>query len=374
MKLQEIISDLSVLGLQDNIDLATLIYLSATMAKTGYRIPVVITGHAGLGKSFLCKTVLGLFEQQNILSLSRMTFAGLIRLADVNGKVLYIHERFYDPQVEQCIRLLMSEGEVVYQIANEELKLNGPVTLLETTVNADNLGIENRSRCFVAEINSSQEVRNQICHKAKKARTISGLELESVMPEMARKHQVFQSGLDSSVKVVIPFAEQIHAETLSYHVARIISRIMNVVSAIAFINQGERFQSVIGETKYIEATIEDFELARGLLARVNIDEAELVLPKPVMEFAAKLVDNRSRLTKSEYFTHKDVMEALEPYKQPFTYKSVTKHLKYLCQVGLISDLARRGSKNSVRYRFEPEFSSRSLLNSGVNCYATLSLN
>lgn len=374
MEFQEIRNDLTMLGLQDNLDLATLIYLSATMAKTEYRIPVVITGPAGLGKSFLSKTVLRLFDQQSVLSLSRMTFAGLIRLADISGKLLYIHERFYDPQVEQCIRLLMSEGEFIYQTAGEEYKLKGPVTLLETTVNADNLGIENRSRCFVVEINSSQEVRNKICHKAKKARTISGLEVESAMPELVRKHQSFQASLDSSVKVVIPFAEQIHAETTSYHVSRIFARIMNVVSAIAFINQRCRLQTVRGETRFIEATIDDFELARGLLARVNIDEAELVLPKPVIEFAEKLVNNRSRLTKSEYFTHKDVMEALEQYKQPFTYKAVTKHLKFLCQVGLISDLARRGAKNSVRYKFEPDFSSRSLLISGNNCYSSLSLN
>ena len=150
MKISELKEDLISLGLGDNLGLAELLHLAGTARDTPYNISVLVSGPAGLGKSHLAKTVLDLFPTEDIMSTSRMTPASLVRQGDLRGKVLFVGEKFDDPQFAQYIRVLLSEGEVNYSTANGEYKLLGPTTLVETTVNSEIFGIQNRSRCFVS--------------------------------------------------------------------------------------------------------------------------------------------------------------------------------------------------------------------------------
>lgn len=372
MKIQEIRNDLANLGLTENIDLATLIYLAGIMRKTPYKISVLVNGPAGLGKSHLAKRVLKLSPKDSIITSSRMTPAGLMECGDLSEKILFIYEVFPDPQVAQYMRELITEGEVIYQTANGEKRLKGPVTLIQTTVNIDTIGAENRSRCFVVGINSSDDAKSGICEKVKEARTIAGLAAQESDKDLIEKHQQFQDRLNSSIWVIIPYAQKVKFKASAYHAPRILHRIFNVIAAIAFLEQEDRQIKTSGDHQYIEATEGDFDEAKRLLTGLEIDEEESLLPRNVIEFAEILRTERVRLGQGP-FTHKSIVDVLDSHCRSLTSKVISKYLRVLGSVGFIDELPVRGTKNSVRYQFSKDFPRTSLIDAPVNCYTTLSL-
>jgi len=373
MKIQKLKEDLINLGLKDNLNLALLLYLSATVSKTRYKISVLVNGPAGLGKSHLAKTVLDLFPSEDIITNSRMTPASLVRHGDLRKKILYIYEKFIDPQFAQYIRELLTEGEVVYSTAKGEHRLLGPTTVIETTVNSEIFGIENRSRCFVAGINRSQDAIDNIFRRQKMLMTIKGLETEQAFKFLQDEHHNFQRKLDYSLRVIIPFGEDIQLTSRVYHSPRIVTRIRHLISAIAFLNQEERSIEGSGEFKYIEANRDDFNEAKQILTDVPLEEDDVILPRDVIEFIEALRRNRPALSQNTTFSRNKAMEVLHDKSQFHSYKVITKYLKILASLGFIDVSALPGLRNQIGYSFSEEFPIGSSENLAKNCYSTLSL-
>ena len=267
MKIQELKNDLIELGLKDNINLVALLYLATTMRKTQRKISILVTGASGAGKSYLVKAIMNLFPQEDIITISRITPAALVRSGDLSNKVLFVYEKFKDELFAQYIRELISEGEVIYSTANMLYHLHGPTTLIETTVHSDVLGIENKSRCFVVGINTSEDARTCILERQKILQTIEGLQAKRASHECWYKHRKLQEELDPAISIVIPFAHKIRLLSLSQHVSRIFDRIANVVSAIAFLQQRGREIKEFDGRRYIEANEEDFYTANDITAK-----------------------------------------------------------------------------------------------------------
>jgi len=373
MKISKLRNDLVSLGLGNNLDLAALLYLAATVRKTKYKISVLITGPAGLGKSYLAKKVLDLFPPEDILSRSRITPASLVRQGDLSGKILFIYEKYKDPQFAQYIRELISEGEVTYSTANTEYVLRGPTTLIETTVNSEIFGIENRSRCFVAGLNTSQEVREDILCRQKSLRTAKGFVSERTAKSLQDEHCVFQKNLNHNLAVSIPFAEQIKFCASPYHAPRIMDRILNLISAIAFLNQDQRNKEADGETKYIEATCDDFYEAKQILTGVHIDEDEAALTRDLVEFIDFLRQHKGELKQNGSFTRSQVKAVAVESSRFKNYNVTAKYFKKLSALGFINELAVRGLKNRIDYSFTNDFPVGAVDNLLANCYSTLSL-
>lgn len=374
MTIQEIKKDLIELGLADNLFLALLVYLAISMRKTSRKTSLLITGPAGAGKSFLVKTVTDLIPVEDILVISKMTPAALMRCGDLSNKVLYRYENSKDEQFAQYLRELISEGEVIYTTANMEHRLKGPTTFIETTTNPNVVGIENKSRYFVVGINTSAEARRNILERQKALWTVEGLRINKSIADIQHKHKELQKSLDPSIEVVIPFGKETIFHSYSQHASRILERIRNVISAIVFLEQGERRINDTNGHRYIEATEDDFLMAKTILQELLIDESEFVLPEDTREFAEILRCHRAELSQYRAFTRGHVFEAvnksLYPHKSP---KVVIKHLSLLSQIGLIEEKPIRGLKNRCEYRFSeyfPTASSQRLLDS---CYATLNL-
>lgn len=372
MKIDELKRDILDLGLEENLYLSVLIYLAATARKMENKISVITSGPAGLGKSHIAKTILNLFPEEAIVSSSRITPAGLLTLKDLSHKVLYIYEKFHDSQFSQYIRELMTEGEVRYMTAEGEKSLEGPVTVIETTVNADVIGIENKSRCFSAGINQTSEARNRILERQRKNRTIQGLQREKDFDVLRARHRTFQHELEP-LRVVIPYAEGIRFQCPSHHAARAQERLLNVISVIAFMDQKNRQQKIYKGMAYIDAKESDFEEAKEILTNIPIDENELTLPPEVIEFVNLARSCKENLCVTGYFTRNKMLEALPPDSVYRTYKAVAKILKILCQFGFINERPVRGAKNRAEYSFEKDF-PMSLMNSlSLNCYSSLRL-
>jgi len=374
MNISKLKTDLISLGLEDNLSLAVLLYLAGTARKTPYKISVLVNGPAGLGKSHLTKTVLNLFPQKNIISCSRMTPAYLVRQGDLSGKVLFIYEKYEDPQFAQYIRELITEGEVTYSTVSGEYRLQGPTTLIETSVNSDMFDIEDRSRYFVAEINTSREARDNIATKQKRYRTIEGLRFRRLNKSIEEEHRIFQEKLSRNLCVIIPFAEEINFRSNAYHAPRIRERVLNLISVITYLQQEDRH--IIEEYRdfrLIEATRDDFTEAKQILTDIRLDEDDVLLPRDVLGFMDALRANRKELSQNRTFSRNQVIKVLSVSEQFGSYKVITRYLRALVEVGVINELPVRGLKNKVEYSFSSDFPVNPSENYVGNCYASLSL-
>lgn len=374
MNIQELKNDLQQLGLNDNLNLAALLYLAEMMRKTKYKISILITGPAGAGKSFLVKAVTDLIPAEDLLVISKMTPAALVRCQDLSGKVVYRYENSEGEQFAQYIRQLISEGEVIYPTANMEYRLKGPTTFIETTTNPNVVGIENKSRYFVVGINTSTEARRNIFEIQKELRTVRGFQTNAVMAGIQRKHKEFQKNLDPSIEVVISFAKEIAFRSYAQHGSRILDRVLNVISAIAFLQQGERNIIEAEGHRYIEATEDDFYTAKTILQELPIDESEAVVPEETIAFIEILRCHREKLNQLSTFTRGHIFDIVSNSDYPHkSMKVVIKQLAILSEIGYIDIHPVRGLKNRCEYKFGvafPTLPSEKLLR---NCYATLSL-
>ncbi|MDD3906232.1 MAG: hypothetical protein PHS46_06875 [Candidatus Omnitrophica bacterium] len=373
MKISELKDDLISLGLEDNIGLAELLDLAVIARNTPYKISVLVSGPAGLGKSHLAKTVLDLFPTEDIITTSRMTPASLVRQGDLRDKVLFIYEKFEDQQFAQYIRELITEGEVNYSTANGDYKLLGPTTLIETTANSEIFGIENRSRCFVGWINMSQRARDNIQLMQKAHRTMKGYQFQCLANSLKDKHREFQKGLDRSITVDIPYAEEIQFNANVYHAPRILARVLNLISIVAYFQQQDRDVKTRNGNKYIEASKEDFLEAKNILISAHVEEDDLLVPRDVLEFIESLRGIRRELSQSKTFSRKQVETALSENSLFRKYKVVAKYLRTLASLGFVNELPVRGLKNRVDYAFAEDFPAGSSDSLVRNCYSTLSI-
>ncbi len=372
MRIDELKKDLLDLGLEENLYLGVLIYLTATARKTENKISVLVSGPAGLGKSHVVNSILGLFPDEDIISFSRITPAGLLTLEDLRHKILYIYEKFRDPQYSQYIRELITEGEVRYMTADGERCLKGPTTVVETTVNADVIGIENKSRCFSAGINKTTEARTRILERQRTDRTIQGLQQERALEALRAKHKTFQQGL-KHIRVVIPFAEDIKFQCPSHHAARAQERLLNVICAIAFMDQQNRRKKAFEETIFIEARETDFEEVKEILTHIPIDENESMIPPQVAEFVNLIRVHKENLCRKPCFTRNDMLEVLPSDNVYRNYKAIVKILKVLSEFGFINEKPVRGIKNRAEYSFSNYFPKLPMNSSDLTCYASISL-
>jgi len=373
MTLPEIQNDLTGLGLGDNLGLATLIYLAAAVRATPYKMSVIVEGASGTGKSFLVKTVLGIFPPQAIITLSRITVAAFVRQSDLRNSVLYVQEKFKDNNLDQLMRELLSEGEIIYSLADQEIRLQGPTTLIDTTTDSIITGKENRTRSFIAKINRSEAAQASIFEKQKERRTLEGLLAQSRESFIYEKHRQFQEGLDSQLRVVMPFARRINFFSPSRHAPRTFERILNLISAIAYLNQKRKTVHEENGTRFIEADEQDFLQAKEMLISLEVEEDEAALPGETIEFFKLLKAHRNALRQHDYFSRYDVLACLEKGKQGRTYKAIKKNMNSLRELGIIEELPVRGGKNCIRYRFPDDFMGCGLDKVEINCYAALSL-
>jgi len=374
MNIQELKTDLIEIGLGDNLYLALLLYLAGSVRKTPWKMSVLVTGPSGIGKSSLVKLIMKLIPEEDILTVSRMTPAALLQRGDLSSKILAICERFKDATFEQSIRQLISEGEVAYFNANGLQYLKGPTTLIETTVSPDAICTENKSRYFVVGANTSEKAKANIQKRQKLLRTAEGLRMNSSFEKIKQKHQEFQKSLDPSIDVRIPFAEKITFQTFAQHATRINERILNVITAIAFINQRSREVVEIEGKRCIEATKDDFETAATTLQNLSIDEEESALSQGTIWFLEILKKHSELLCQKGAFMRNGIHEIIVASDYPNkSSNAINKQLSILKRIGIIDESVVRGAKNSISYSLNMELLSTATDKLTKNCYASLRL-
>lgn len=372
MQISDVKNDLMQLGLEDNLNQAMILYLCGTARKMRRKMSVLIEGNSGYGKSYLVTEILKLFPKETRMNISTITQAGLMRLGDVEQMILFVLEKYHDPDVALVLRELMSEGKVARFICNgkrvEELKLFGPPTLFETTITSGRFPPQNRSRSYAIGINVSDEARNNILSIQRQQRTVNGLLMDMTKEQIRIKHQKFQRKLKKHLGVIIPFAERVKIPQFTN--LRTQERFLNLIETIAFFQQAERPIHSANGTVYVEAYEADFYLAKELLRNLYVNEYEYELPQDAVVFAKGLLGKRESLMNQADFSRNDLLQQFPEFK---SFKPIKSRLDPLIDAGFVNVTKRGGIKNSYAYRLDDRFSDMELDELDGNCYSSFSL-
>ena len=174
-----------------------------------------------------------------------------------------------------ALRQLISEGRISKffptrnsngELETKRIEQNGPVAYCETTTRSSNLIFkEDLNRCLLVETDDSAEQTKKVLLAV--ARRNSPSPGKNIVDTKAiiDRHREFQRSL-KTFEITIPYAVALAEKmpTGRIETRRAITQVLTTIKAIALLHQHQREASPQGR---IEATIQDYEVARRLLLK-----------------------------------------------------------------------------------------------------------
>jgi hypothetical protein len=264
---------LGIIGEQEN---SLLEYFTGTSRLLDHPIRIISRGPSSSGKSHRQNKVSLLFPTDAVIHATHLTPQALYYGEEgwLKHKFLVKGERSHRTDEDgadstAALRQLISEDRICKQVTmNVEGKLQtvtieqeGPIAFSETTT-AKSIFAEDLNRCLQVYSDDSSEQTKRIlasmANEAKRAQmTVDGTQ------QIIDRHRKFQESLQP-VQVVIPYAPKMvdHLPTHKLEVRRTFKQMLSVIKVIAFLHQFQRLPNANG---CIEATADDYKLARRLL-------------------------------------------------------------------------------------------------------------
>lgn len=318
----EIVRDCEAVGYVGEKNNKTLGYLIATSRKMREPLSAVLVAGSGAGKSALMDVIEELMPPEDVYAVSDLTDNALFYMEpdELTHKLLIIAERSGSEDADYSLRELQTKRVLRKGVAVKDpesgriktvrIEVRGPVAVMESTTNP-RMNPENANRCFVLHVDESREQTEAIQQAQRRAKSAAAMERDAAREDAVTRHRAAQRLLEP-LRVVIPFAEAITFPAETVRTRRDHARFLNLIEAVAFLHQKKRPVREIQGRAYIEATLEDYDLARGLALEVltaNLDElprASRALLDAMEDLAAKKDPNKRE---SAIFTRRDLVDA-----------------------------------------------------------------
>lgn len=255
-------------------------YLIGLSRKLEKPLSGIILSQSGAGKSGLTEAVERLTPPEDVVLYSRISAQALGYLPKdfLKRKLLILEERVGGEAADYSIRVLQSRQKLSQAVVMKDpttgkmrtrhFEVEGPIAYLETTTNP-RLNYENATRCFEVHLDESEEQTRRVHQRQREARTFDGLRDRPSDRLVAERHHRVQRLLEP-VKVVIPYVHHLNFPSRWLRTRRDHERFLCLVEASAFLHQFQRKRGVLqgsssqDEVPYVEATLEDYELAYDL--------------------------------------------------------------------------------------------------------------
>lgn len=357
---QKFLADFKTLGLGDASMETTLLYLAAISRMMARKLSVLLVGLSSQGKSTLLKAVEALLPPQAVLAAAFITKAAIMRERDLSGKVILFSEHANDPEPASVLRQLISEGCVQYRLIWKgrptSIDLMGPTVILEATTDEDGIDFQNRNRALVLHLQTSPEELQKRFEAIKHRRTVAAINEKKARDEIIAWHQQFQQSLNSNLRVVIPYAREIHFASPHVHSQRFLENFLTLIEVIAFIEQSNReIKRLPNGEAYIEATLNDYAMAYQIICGVNVETGEDDLPDDAV-LLLKDMRRESCLLGKEPFGRRAISERLPRW----SYKKLRRLLPCLQGNEFLS--RKSGQHNAAMYEMT-EFGRKADLDS-----------
>ncbi len=277
--LERIVTDLDACGQVGEAMAKQLCYLSASSRITDTPHSVIIRSASASGKTSLMDRITELMPPESIEFFSRITSQSLYYMDRnrLKHKLVIIDERNGMEDADYSIRTLQSRNKLSLAVVardpasgrprTETITLNGPCAVWESTTR-DTVNAENASRCFEVFLDESEDQTRRI-HRAQKMKfTRRNWQRNTKKQAIIRTHRNAQRLLQP-LKVDIPYADLITFPAEWLRTRRDHDRFLHLIAMVALLYQYQRDISTTRQAEpYIQATLEDYDIAYRLSGRV----------------------------------------------------------------------------------------------------------
>ena len=211
---------------------------------------------------------------------------------------------------------------------------------------------ELQNRCLTLHVNESPDQTAAIHERQRAAYTLDGQTARQQRDTITRLHQNAQRLLEP-LPVVIPWADRLKFRSDQTRMRRDHAKYLSLIAAITLLHQHQRprkTRTVNGEpTEYIEATLEDAQLANRLAAEVLGQSLDALLPqtRQLLVLIDDHVTKRSQQEKKPRalirFTQRELREAFG-----WSDFQIRKHLARLVELEYVL-VHRTGHGNQREY-------------------------
>lgn len=313
------LTELGLVGEEANKVPLWLFTLSRKLDKP---IHATIYGQSSSGKSELMKTVLKTVPEEDVLEFSSMSARALdYRDGDLIGKVISIAELdgIQSEELEYSIRTAQSEGKLVRSFAIRD-DSTGDMKVIEKAIQVRSVFLmtttrtsihnENATRCFSLYADESTAQTQRVIEFIRRSQSREFKLGDARRKELTEVLKAAQRLLES-IEIVIPYAGLLRFPETTTRNRRDSVRFMSFLKVIAFLRQyqKERKKDDLGE--FIEADLEDYELAFRYIMPILGNTLSDVTPRAmaVLESCCAVQAGKN-------------LESMDPEARVFTVKDV----------------------------------------------------
>jgi hypothetical protein len=265
--------DIAAVGLVGEYDAGLLAYLAYSSRKGDKTISAIIKGPSGSGKDEVQRRPADLMPPDEVVDAMSITPQSLYygEAGWLAHKVVLGGERSHQEDDAQrdrtaAIRQMLSHGFItkltVVQTETVHIRQQGPISYSETTTK-DSIFKEDGNRCIQINTNAGSKLTGMVL-QARAAKYLPGPNSpDDVAGGAKRRHHEFQRALQR-VDVRIPFAEGLASAMPKNRIEarRVFGHVLSLIEVIAYLHQFQRVRNAYGQ---LEATVEDYDLARRLV-------------------------------------------------------------------------------------------------------------
>lgn len=277
--IQHVVDDVARLGVAGEKTLTAMIYIVGTSRLLPNPLACIVQGLTSSGKSFIVDAVAKLFPPEAIVRAHKMTPEALVHMpvGELENRFVVAGERSRRQDDEsadatRALREMLSDQRLTKLIAMKgvggietvQIDQPGPIAYIESTTLQTILD-EDRNRCLVVSTDETPAQTERII-KLLASRKADPVTTDGTTDIVARHHAAQR--MLKRCRVVVPFAKRVgelfpHDRT---DARRTFGHLLYMIEAVALLHQYQRVAAP-GDGIAVEATVDDYRLARRLLAQ-----------------------------------------------------------------------------------------------------------
>ena len=261
----------------------TIMWYVYTSRKLNRPLHIVSFGSSGTGKSHLQEKVGELIPEEDKIEITTLTQNAfyyfdkdelghkLILIEDLDGALssLYpIRELQSKQRISKTVTIKDNKGNT----RTIHLKVQGPVTVAGCTTQ-EMIYEDNANRSFLIYLDESKEQDEKVMHYQRllSAGKVDVQEEINIKEFLKNVQRVLKS-----IKIINPYAEYLHIPNEVFKPRRTNAHYLGFIEAVTFYHQYQRTEEVNHDTGeiYIESTLEDIEIANGLIKEILLRKSD----------------------------------------------------------------------------------------------------
>ncbi|MCP3877414.1 MAG: DNA primase [Sulfitobacter sp.] len=310
---------------------------------------------------------LAFVPEEHQVRYSAMTGQSLYYMGQQNlkHKILAVAEEEGVAQAAYALKLLQSDGKLRIAAAGknsgtgknqtETFEVEGPMMVfLTTTSETPDPELQNRS--LTLHVNESPDQTAAIHERQRAAYTLQAQTAHEHQEAITKLHQNAQRLLEP-IPVVIPWASQLRFRSDQTRMRRDHAKYLSLIAAITLLHQHQRrkvTRSVSeatgnGPAEYIEATLEDAQLANRLAAETLGQSLDALLPQ-TRQLLVLIDDHVNKRSKQDKKPRQKIRFTQREIRETFAWSDfqIRKHLARLVELEYVL-VHRTGHGNQREY-------------------------